>query len=155
VQAAGTVLTREHLVDRLWPDTVVEEGSLTSHISLLGKTLGKNSNGQEFIETPSKRGYRFVATVTLAASEVPESVLSRITLVVLPFENYIVTGSITGLSFTAACFGHAFSAMGPEPFCLTAPIRILGNFYATVLIAPYARGISSRIRSSPPLPKGH
>ena len=88
VQAAGTVLTREHLVDRLWPDTVVEEGSLTSHISLLRKTLGKNSNGQEFIETLSKRGYRFLAPVTLAASEAPESVLSRIMLVVLPFENF-------------------------------------------------------------------
>ena len=54
-------------MDRLWPDTVVEEGSLTSHVSLLRKTLGKNSNGQEFIETLSKRGYRFVAPVTLAA----------------------------------------------------------------------------------------
>ena len=88
VHAAGTVLTREHLVDRLWPDTVVEEGSLTSHISLLRKTLGKNSNGQEFVETLSKRGYRFVAPITLAASETTESVLSRIMLVVLPFENF-------------------------------------------------------------------
>jgi DNA-binding winged helix-turn-helix (wHTH) protein len=29
VQAAGRVLTREELLRRLWPDTVVEEGSLT------------------------------------------------------------------------------------------------------------------------------
>ncbi|MDB6009996.1 MAG: hypothetical protein JWL65_2246, partial [Gammaproteobacteria bacterium] len=33
VQAEGRVLTREELLQRLWPDTVVEEGSLTSHIS--------------------------------------------------------------------------------------------------------------------------
>jgi DNA-binding winged helix-turn-helix (wHTH) protein len=32
VQAAGSVLTREELLRELWPDTVVEEGSLTSHI---------------------------------------------------------------------------------------------------------------------------
>lgn len=30
VQAAGRVLTREQLLQQLWPDTVVEEGSLTS-----------------------------------------------------------------------------------------------------------------------------
>src|SRR5580658_3756990 len=86
VQAAGTVITREHLLERLWPDTVVEEGSLTSHISLLRKTLGRDSNGGEFIETLSKRGYRFVAPVTLAESEAPES--ARLMLVVLPFENF-------------------------------------------------------------------
>jgi DNA-binding winged helix-turn-helix (wHTH) protein len=32
VQAAGRVLTREELLRLLWPDTVVEEGSLTSHV---------------------------------------------------------------------------------------------------------------------------
>jgi TolB-like protein/Tfp pilus assembly protein PilF len=88
VQAAGTVVTREHLLERLWPDTVVEEGSLTSHISLLRKTLGRDANGGEFVETLSKRGYRFVAHVTLAESEAPESVVSRVMLVVLPFENF-------------------------------------------------------------------
>jgi hypothetical protein len=35
VQAAGRPLTRAQLLQRLWPDTVVEEGSLTSHISVL------------------------------------------------------------------------------------------------------------------------
>ena len=45
VQAAGRVLTREELLQRLWPDTVVEEGSLTSHISLLRKALGEGPNG--------------------------------------------------------------------------------------------------------------
>ena len=47
VQAAGSVLTREELVQRLWPDTVVEEGSLTSHISLLRKALGEDPKAQE------------------------------------------------------------------------------------------------------------
>jgi len=63
VEAAGRVLTREDLVQRLWPDTVVEEGSLTSHISLLRKALGEGPKAQDFIETLSKRGYRFVAEV--------------------------------------------------------------------------------------------
>src|SRR6267154_5626481 len=73
VQAAGTVVTREHLLERLWPDTVVEEGSLTSHISLLRKALGEGPNGQDFIETLPKRGYRFVVSVKRAASQALDS----------------------------------------------------------------------------------
>ncbi len=87
VQAAGRVLTREHLLQQLWPDTVVEEGSLTSHISMLRKALGVGPNGQDFIETLPKRGYRFVAPVKHAGSEAPESGVDRAMLVVLPFEN--------------------------------------------------------------------
>src|SRR5580698_5120466 len=88
VEAAGGVLTREQLLQHLWPDTVVEEGSLTSHISLLRKTLGEDPNGQDFIETLPKRGYRFVASVKRAASHAPGGATDRAMLLVLPFENF-------------------------------------------------------------------
>jgi TolB-like protein/tetratricopeptide (TPR) repeat protein len=87
VEASGGVLTREELLQRLWRDTVVEEGSLTSHISMLRKALGEGPNGQDFIETLPKRGYRFVASVKRAASQAPDSGVDRAMLVVLPFEN--------------------------------------------------------------------
>jgi TolB-like protein/Tfp pilus assembly protein PilF len=87
VQAEGRVLPREELLQLLWPDTVVEEGSLTSHISLLRKALGEGPNGQDFIETLPKRGYRFVASVKRAATQAPDSRGDRAMLVVLPFEN--------------------------------------------------------------------
>jgi TolB-like protein/Tfp pilus assembly protein PilF len=88
VQAAGRVLTREQLLRSLWPDTVVEEGSLTSHISLLRKTLGEGPMGQDFIETLPKRGYRFVAPVRRVASAAPDGGVDRAMLLVLPFENF-------------------------------------------------------------------
>jgi TolB-like protein/Tfp pilus assembly protein PilF len=88
VQAAGTVLTREELVQQLWPDTVVEEGSLTSHISLLRKALGERPGAQEFIETLPKRGYRFVAAVKRLESGAHGNRLDRAMLAVLPFENF-------------------------------------------------------------------
>ena len=77
VQAAGRALTREELLQRLWPDTVVEEGSLTSHISMLRKALGEGPNGLDFIETLPKRGYRFVASVKRAASQAVASGVDR------------------------------------------------------------------------------
>jgi len=87
VEAEGRVLTREQLLQRLWPDTVVEEGSLTSHISMLRKALGEGSNGQDFIETLAKRGYRFVAPVKWAEYQAVDRGVDRAMLVVLPFEN--------------------------------------------------------------------
>ena len=87
VQAAGKVLTREELLQRLWPDTVVEEGSLTSHISVLRKALGEGLKEQGFIETLPKRGYRFVASVKRLESGAHDSGVDRTMLVVLPFEN--------------------------------------------------------------------
>jgi TolB-like protein len=87
VQAAGTVLTREQLLQHLWPNTVVEEGSLTSHISLLRKALAAGDTGAEFIETLPKRGYRFVAPMRRSGSDTPESGARRDMLLVLPFEN--------------------------------------------------------------------
>ncbi len=88
VQAAGRVLTREQLMQSLWPDTVVEEGSLTSHISMLRKALGNGPQGQDFIETLPKRGYRFVASVKRVGSGAPDRGVDRAMLVVLPFENF-------------------------------------------------------------------
>jgi TolB-like protein/Tfp pilus assembly protein PilF len=87
VQSAGMALTREELLQRLWPATVVEEGSLTSHISLLRKALGESPKAQDFIETLPKRGYRFVASVKRLESGTDDSRVDRTMLVVLPFEN--------------------------------------------------------------------
>jgi TolB-like protein/tetratricopeptide (TPR) repeat protein len=91
VRAAGKVLTREQLLQQLWPNAVVEEGSLTSHISLLRKALAAGGNGQELIETVPKRGYRFMAPVKAARSDPRQSGDVREMLVVLPFEN-LTTG---------------------------------------------------------------
>jgi TolB-like protein/Flp pilus assembly protein TadD len=90
VEAAGKPLTREHLLRLLWPDTIVEEGSLTSHISLLRKALGEGPEGQDFIDTLPKRGYRFVAPAKRIGSLGSNPGAERLMLVVLPFENFSV-----------------------------------------------------------------
>lgn len=63
VQNTGHVMTKEGLMQSLWPDSFVEESSLTQNISLLRKALAENGSGQQYIETIPKRGYRFVAEV--------------------------------------------------------------------------------------------
>src|SRR5579864_577675 len=60
VESEGRVLDKEELLRRLWPDTFVEEGSLAKNISILRKVLGEGVEGQQYIQTVPKRGYRFV-----------------------------------------------------------------------------------------------
>src|SRR5262249_3241536 len=54
------------LLQKVWPDTAVEDGSLTWHISLLRKALEDGEGERRFIETLPRRGYRFVADVHAA-----------------------------------------------------------------------------------------
>ena len=62
-ESGGRILTKESLLKTLWPDSFVEEGSLTRNISTLRKVLGESPEDQKYITTVPKRGYRFVAEV--------------------------------------------------------------------------------------------
>ncbi len=62
VENSGHLLEKDELMQRLWPNSFVEEGSLAQNVSLLRKALGE-SDSQRFIETVPRRGYRFVAGV--------------------------------------------------------------------------------------------
>jgi len=61
VERHGRLLEKDELMKAVWPDTIVEEVNLANNISILRKTLSEN--GERFIETAPKRGYRFVASV--------------------------------------------------------------------------------------------
>ena len=61
VENRGRVLDKDELLSRLWPDTVVEESNLSQNVYLLRKALG--DDGEAYIATMPKRGYRFVASV--------------------------------------------------------------------------------------------
>jgi DNA-binding winged helix-turn-helix (wHTH) protein/tetratricopeptide (TPR) repeat protein len=55
----GRLVTKDALMDAVWPDTAVEMGNLPFNISVLRKALG-DAEDHRFIETVPKRGYRFV-----------------------------------------------------------------------------------------------
>jgi TolB-like protein/DNA-binding winged helix-turn-helix (wHTH) protein/Tfp pilus assembly protein PilF len=68
IEAKGNVISKDDLLKAVWLDSFVEEGSLTSHISHLRKTLGETDQGPVYIETIPKRGYRFTAPVKVVDS---------------------------------------------------------------------------------------
>jgi len=63
VESHGHVVTKEELLQTVWPDTFVEDNNLAQNISILRRVLGRDSGGREIIETVPRRGYRFVAPV--------------------------------------------------------------------------------------------
>jgi predicted ATPase/DNA-binding winged helix-turn-helix (wHTH) protein len=62
--APNEVLSKEDLIARVWPEVVVEEGSLRFHMNSLRKALGDGKEGARFIKTLSGRGYCFVAEIS-------------------------------------------------------------------------------------------
>src|SRR5262244_647824 len=63
VDNGGRLVGKDELMHRLWPDTFVEDGNLTFNIQQLRKSLGDDARQPRFIETVSRRGYRFIAPV--------------------------------------------------------------------------------------------
>jgi TolB-like protein/DNA-binding winged helix-turn-helix (wHTH) protein len=57
------VVSKDELLQRIWGDTVVEEGGLARNISILRKALGEKPDEHRYIVTVPGRGYRFVANV--------------------------------------------------------------------------------------------
>jgi len=63
VQNTGKMLSKEELMNTLWPDRFVEESNLTQQISMIRKALAENRGQQRYIVTVPGRGYRFAAPV--------------------------------------------------------------------------------------------
>jgi TolB-like protein/DNA-binding winged helix-turn-helix (wHTH) protein/Tfp pilus assembly protein PilF len=63
VESQGKLLTKQHLLQQVWPDSFVEEANLAQNVATLRKALGETVAERQFIETVSKQGYRFVGLV--------------------------------------------------------------------------------------------
>jgi DNA-binding winged helix-turn-helix (wHTH) protein len=69
VQNAGHLITKDALLALVWPESFVEEGILTVHVSALRKALGDDKRPPAYIETVARSGYRFIAPVTRVAAD--------------------------------------------------------------------------------------
>jgi TolB-like protein/DNA-binding winged helix-turn-helix (wHTH) protein len=115
VERAGQPVSKEELLRSVWPDSFVEESNLSQNIAVLRKMLGKSMEDGPFIETISKRGYRFVPVVRavsavdpppvsepseiLSAATVPatgsESGGRRVGFIMLAISAMLICGAIT------------------------------------------------------------
>jgi len=63
VENPGRLVTQDEVLEKLWPDTYVNPEVLRKYILDIRKILGDRPDKPEFIETVTKRGYRFIAQV--------------------------------------------------------------------------------------------
>src|SRR6516164_8752280 len=59
----GEVITKKELIDYVWSDVNVEEGSLRVHVSAIRKALGDGQFGNRYVANIQGRGYSFVGSV--------------------------------------------------------------------------------------------
>ncbi len=64
VSRPGEVIAKKELIDHVWSNVTVEEGSLRVHVAAIRKTLGDGQFGNRYIANVQGRGYSFVGTVT-------------------------------------------------------------------------------------------
>jgi TolB-like protein/Tfp pilus assembly protein PilF len=109
LQRPGEIVTREELQQKIWPsDTFVDfDHGLYNAIKRLREALGDSAETPRFVETLSRRGYRFVGTIERDAPRVRS-------LAVLPLENlsrdpeqeYFAEGMTESLITTLAKIGE-------------------------------------------------
>jgi TolB-like protein/DNA-binding winged helix-turn-helix (wHTH) protein/Flp pilus assembly protein TadD len=69
VRRAGHLVDKRELLESVWPNSFVEENTLTRTIAILRRELGDTSRDSKIIETVPTRGYRFIAPVALLEEE--------------------------------------------------------------------------------------
>ena len=76
LESSSHVMTKKELMQQVWPDSFVEENNLAQNISILRKALGTSNEGEQYIQTVPKRGYRFTGDVRATGDE-EESLIVR------------------------------------------------------------------------------
>jgi TolB-like protein/DNA-binding winged helix-turn-helix (wHTH) protein/Tfp pilus assembly protein PilF len=70
LERPGELLTREELHEKLWPQTTVDfDHGLNKAVSKIREALGDSAENPRFIETVARRGYRFLADVTVIGGQ--------------------------------------------------------------------------------------
>jgi len=89
VAANGDLVTKDELMDAVWPGLIVEENNLQVQISALRKALGSGKDGQSYVVTAPGRGYRFVGLSGATAARLSDDrePPDKPSIAVLPFTN--------------------------------------------------------------------
>jgi predicted ATPase/DNA-binding winged helix-turn-helix (wHTH) protein len=63
-EKAGAILSHRELLRRVWPNIIVEDGTVRVHVALLRKVLRQAEPNSDYVHNVTGRGYSFVAPIT-------------------------------------------------------------------------------------------
>ena len=112
VERPGDLLDKDALLAALWPGLIVEENNLSQVISSLRRALGDEAQGSRYVQTVPRRGFRFIAPVTVVdpqpSPEVPDAPQTRRAgdgaepLPLVPRRRLLLGVTIAGVALVAA-----------------------------------------------------
>ena len=112
VESGGREISKDELMQRVWPDQIVEDANLTVTMSHLRKALGEKANEHRFIVTIPGRGYRFIADV-IDLAEPRELIIESKSASQVTVEEEILPDQIleSGASLPSGESGHLLPAL--------------------------------------------
>ncbi len=157
--ARGALVTKDEIMARVWPDTVVEENNLVVQISALRRALGED---RDFIRTVSGRGYRFIAEIRNSVADpggetglepgvAPDASTSPPSNLPTPVSSLISRGTQPeeGADRGAGPVVLADARTSPTRPLRPIPWRFFGFGLALVLVASLSWVLYSRNQGSP------
>ncbi len=116
LERAGEIVSRDELRQRLWPEgTFVDfEHSLNTAIKKVREGLGDDAENPRFVETISRRGYRFIGDVAIPAAtpSAPPRAWPRLS----GAKNVVLAGSAAcALVLLFLYYSHSLSSKAPQP----------------------------------------
>lgn len=142
IENRGRTVSKEELMEKVWPETFVDENNLAVMISKLRKAFGSDS---KIIDTIPRRGYRF--TATLFTPEPRELVIERVTDETLSREikvervngamPYVAAGLLAGVLFVGGVVGVYWFAR-PDRVGERAPATTAVISDNSVAVTPFA-----------------
>jgi DNA-binding winged helix-turn-helix (wHTH) protein len=158
-EARGALVTKDEIMARVWPDTVVEENNLVVQISALRRALGED---RDFIRTVSGRGYRFNAEIRSSIADTggktglepevdPDASTSPSSDLPPPVPSLIgrETPPEEGADLRAGTVGLADGLTSPKRPLRPVPWRLFGFGLALVLAASLSWVLYSRNQAAP------
>ncbi len=142
IEYRDRVVSKDELLEQLWSDQFIGDGSLTACLMAVRKAVGDGGQEQRYIQTLHGRGYRFIAEVDVDIEA--EATLSRVapTLMSAPLGDQM-RSCITrqhnnpahaaycmacGVALRARCSSGAERVSNANVSCPTAPRRVTSNF---------------------------
>jgi pimeloyl-ACP methyl ester carboxylesterase/DNA-binding winged helix-turn-helix (wHTH) protein len=169
VEHAGRLVTKQELLDAAWPDVFVGDAALKVCIREIRKALEDEAQNPRYIETAHRRGYRFIADVTVAterpaAAERPSAeavpVRTTFTSLEIPKTHYARSGDVNiayqvlgdgpiDLVFVMGWVSH-LECFWTEP-TFARFLRRLSQFCRVILFDKRGTGLSDRVGALPTL----
>jgi len=119
---SGTLVTKQQLLDDVWPETFVGDAVLKDCIRQLRHALNDQAKTPQFIETSHRRGYRFIAPLTEGTPPPIRVNASDITLIKsadsaeVPSTSIKLLGREPALAQLQKCFGKALAGEAQTVF---------------------------------------